>query len=87
MPPLAIAVGGGHLDRRDGDALADRQVAHRRSRVLLVAQHEPLLLTGQVDAGGLAEAEVYPLAEGLAHLRPIVTDPTFEDWADISDAE
>ncbi len=59
-------VGGAHLDRRDRDALADRQVAHRGARVLRQRQHDAALLAGEVDAGRLAEAELaHPVVEAL----------------------
>ena len=50
-------VADGHLHRRDRQALADRQVAHRRARVLLEVEQDAALLAGQVDAGRAAEAE------------------------------
>src|SRR5438270_774641 len=65
------AVGGGDLDRRDGDALADRHVPDRRARPLVgVRRNDAAALAGEVEAGRLAEAEpVDPVHElGRAEL-------------------
>ena len=57
-------VGDRHLHRRDRDALADREVAHRGARVLGEREHDARLLARQVGAGRLAEAEApHPLVE------------------------
>ena len=77
-----------HLHRRDRDALADRQVAHRRARVVLQRQHESLLLAGQVDAGRLAEAPLWIQASNGAVLSlwAISTAPMFEEYLeDVAD--
>ena len=59
-------VGGDHLHRRDRLALAEREVGHRRARVLPPVQHDAALLAGKVDAGRLAEPEpVHPVVEPL----------------------
>ena len=59
-------VGDGHLHRRHGEALADREVAHRGAGVLGQRQHDAGLLAGQVGAGRRAEAEApHPLVEAL----------------------
>ena len=65
-------VGRDHLHRRDRLALAEREVGHRRPRVLPPVQDDAALLAGKVDAGGLAEAEpVNPVVELLgAELLP-----------------
>ena len=56
----------GHLDRRDELALADRQVAHRRSRVFVQRQGHARFLAGQFHAGGRAEAEaMHPFVEAF----------------------
>src|SRR5262249_42112681 len=64
-------VGLRHLYRRHREALPDRQVAHRRARVLAELRDDPALLAGQVDAGRRAEAEAPdPRVEALAtHLQ------------------
>ena len=45
------AVHRGHLDRRDRDPLADRDVADRRARPLVGREHDPGALAGEVDPG------------------------------------
>src|SRR3712207_4383302 len=67
-----------HLHRRDADALADRQVAHRRAGVLLQREHLTDLLAGQVDAGRLAEAEA---------ADPLVEAPRADLHADLDRAD
>ena len=57
-------VGGAHLHRRDGEALAHRHVRGGRARVLVVGRARSRLLARQVDAGRRAEAEApHPLVE------------------------
>ena len=59
-------VGDRHLHRRDRDALADREVAHRGAGVLGEREHDAALLAREVGAGRLAEAEApHPLVELL----------------------
>ena len=65
------AVGGGHLHRRDGQALADRHVAHARARVVLAVEQQARLLARQVDARGLAEAEAPDPAIEVVGAEPL----------------
>ena len=83
-------VGGGDLDRRHRLALTERQVAHRRARVLGEGQDDPAVLAGQVDSGLGPEAEAMdPVVEaGRAELHADqVGADVAGDLEDLRDAE
>src|SRR6476469_3731748 len=77
---------GRELDRRDRDALADRNRADRRAVPLAARQHDARALAGEVDARPAAEAEAGDHRDSRVGptSRASVTAPTFDDCARIS---
>ena len=87
-------VGGGHLHRRHREALADRQVAHRRAGVVVGRRERcpaprpgtRCRSAGRSRSGGSSGRS--DRRTGIAELslssRPIVTAPTLEEYVRIS---